>query len=676
MSRRAYYSTPLKEFLNEPITSVIGKITQHHAQNIEHLQTNAWNSQVQILQSELKELNEGHILFEVLIPRMGRRADAVLIYKNVLFVLEFKVGATGYTAQDLRQTHGYAVDLSCFHEGSHDKTIIPLLVATSASKVETVLRADSDQVYNPIKVGRDSLKNTIQHCIHHVNPHKAINVDDWLNSKYKPTPTIIEAAQALYSSHDVQDISRNDAGAKNLLVTSKRVQEIIDLASASKRKTICFVTGVPGAGKTLVGLNIATTNTNFSNDKHAVFLSVNGPLVEVLREALARDQVVRKVVSTKAEAIRKVEPIIQNIHHFRDEYLDNTGIAPKDKVVIFDEAQRAWNRHNTSKFMSQKRGQLNFDQSEPEFLIGVMDRHQDWCVIIALIGGGQEINTGEAGLYGWIEALGRRFKDWDVYASDKLAQAEYAGGEIDFSGVSNYFPDHDLHLATSMRSFKAERMSHMVHHLIHNEPKKAFATYQEFKDKFPVKITRDFEAAKAWIRSQARANETKGAIASSGAIRLKPEGLFVKNSVAAADWFLNSCDDIRSCHFLEDVATEFDIQGLEIDWSLIGWDADYRYVDGEFQHWRFSGTSWKTRHQEEQKRFLENTYRVLLTRARQGIVVFIPFGKPDDMTRQPKFYDETFDYLLSCGLEVLSSPVSDRIKNNEAINKDYFFSGV
>lgn len=663
MSRRAYYSAPLQEFLQEPTQSIIGKIAQHHAQSIEHLQTNAWSSEIQILQSELSGLNVGHILFEVLIPRMGRRADAVLIYENFVFVLEFKVGATEYTPQDLRQTHGYAVDLSCFHEGSHDKTIIPLLVATSAPKVEPVMHADSDQVYNPIKVGRGALASTIQYCISHITPYKAVNIDEWLYSKYKPTPTIIEAAQALYSSHDVQDISRNDAGAKNLSVTSKRVQEIIDLASASKRKTICFVTGVPGAGKTLVGLNIATTNSNFSNDKHAVFLSGNGPLVEVLREALARDQVARKVVSAKAEAVRKVEPIIQNIHHFRDEYLEHTDIAPKDKVVIFDEAQRAWNRHSTSKFMSQKRGQLDFNQSEPEFLIGVMDRHQDWCVIIALIGGGQEINTGEAGLDGWIEVLRRRFNDWDIYASDKLTQAEYAGGEIDFSGMVNYFPEPDLHLATSMRSFKAERMSRMVHHLVHNEPLKAFSTYQDFKDKFPIKITRNFKFAKAWIKSKARANETKGVIASSGAIRLKPEGLFVKNSLQAADWFLNSCDDIRSCHFLEDTATEFDIQGLEIDWSLVGWDADYRYFNGQFEHWKFSGSSWKKRHQEDTKRYLENAYRVLLTRARQGIVVYVPTGDSDDLTRQTEFYDETFDYLVRCGLEIL-----DPISFNESIN--------
>lgn len=657
MSRRAYYSASINEFLHEPPPSIIGKITQQHAQDIAHLQTNAWNSQIQILQKELRELHDGHILFEVLIPRMGRRADVILIYKNLLFVIEFKVGAVEYISQDLRQTHGYAVDLSCFHEGSHNKTIIPLLVATSAASTEISLQSDPDHVYRPIKVGKDALAVSIQDCISRITPREDIHVADWLSAKYKPTPTIIEAAQALYANHDVQDISRNDAGAKNLAVTSKRVQEIINHASSSKRKTICFVTGVPGAGKTLVGLNIATENTNSEDDRHAVFLSGNGPLVEVLREALARDQVVRKVVSTKAQAIRKVEPIIQNIHHFRDEYLDNTDAAPKDKVVIFDEAQRAWNTNSTSKFMSQKRGQVDFNQSEPEFLIGVMNRHKDWCVIIALIGGGQEINTGEAGLDGWLEALTRRFKDWDIYASDKLTQTEYAGGEINFSDVAHYFPEPDLHLATSMRSFKAERMSRMVHHLIHNEPHNAFETYQEFKDKFPIKITRDFNTAKAWIKTKARANETKGLIASSGAIRLKPEGLFVKNNLQAADWFLNSCDDIRSCHFLEDVATEFDIQGLEIDWSLLGWDADYRYSNGQFEHWKFSGSSWKKLHQKDTKKYLENTYRVLLTRARQGIVVFVPFGDSEDVTRRSEFYDETFNYLVKCGLEILDPTV-------------------
>lgn len=653
MSQRAYYSAEVVHFLIEPINSIIGKITQNHPQSLEHLQTGAWARQIEILQDAIQPLREGHILFEVQIPRMGKRADAVLIYKNLIFVIEFKVGANRYLPQDIRQAHGYAIDLHHFHEGSHAKTIIPILVATEAKKTETKTLVEVDQVYGPITTNKIELYAALAYCVKHIQPCQPIQFEEWLHSAYKPTPTIIEAAQALYSNHDVDDIARNDAGAQNLHITSKAIKDIVHAARINKRKTICFVTGVPGAGKTLVGLNIATSNTNVPADEHAVFLSGNGPLVDVLREALARDRVERNSGTTKAEALRSVEPMIQNIHHFRDESLKDFGKAPPERVVIFDEAQRAWDLPNTSKFMMQKRGQKSFNQSEPEFLISVMDRHEGWCVIVALIGGGQEINTGEAGLQGWIDALSAKFSDWDVHYSDKLSQIEYAGSDVCFTGIKHAYMQQSLHLATSMRSFRAEKLSHMIHHLIHNQAKAAAEYYQQFKHNFPIKITRDLNQAKAWIKAQARADETKGLMASSGAIRLKPEGIFVKNRLSAADWFLNDQDDVRSCHFLEDVATEFDIQGLELDWCLVGWDADYRYRNGQFEHWKFTGTTWKQRHQEEQKRYLENAYRVLLTRARQGVVIFLPQGKDEDSTRQSAFFDDTFAYLASCGIEIL-----------------------
>jgi DUF2075 family protein len=334
--------------------------------------------------------------------------------------------------------------------------------------------------------------------------------------------------------------------------------------------------------------------------------------------------------------------------------LKNIENPPAEKVVIFDEAQRAWDLENTSKFMVLKRGQKSFNQSEPEFLISVMDRHIDWCVIVALVGGGQEINTGEAGLQGWIDALSTNYPDWDVHYSDKLSQLEYAGREINFKNVKCDTPRPSLHLATSMRSFRAEKLSHMIHHVIHNQADLAKTHCLAFKDRFPIKITRNLEDAKNWIQQQSRGNQTKGVIASSGAIRLKPEGIYVKNRLSAPDWFLNDQDDVRSCHYLEDVATEFDIQGLELDWCLVGWDADYRYVNGRFEHWKFTGTTWKQRQQDVQQRFLENAYRVLLTRARQGMVIFLPKGCGTDATRKHEFFDSTFDYLVACGVEVLN----------------------
>lgn len=663
MSKRAYYAATLADFLITSPDAIIGQITQQHSQNLEHLQTGAWASQIDILQRALPTLSSqdplGHILFEVQIPRMGRRADVVLIVHDIIFVIEFKVGAKLYSAQDLRQAHGYAIDLHHFHEGSHDKTIVPILLASAAAEHAFCLLDAVDHVYTPLCANAGNLLALISYCVSHIPKPQTIDYSAWQQSAYKPTPSIVEAAKALYSQHDVADIARNDAGAQNLHLTSQAIQDIVHAARIHKRKTICFVTGVPGAGKTLVGLNIATSSTHLNDDEHAVFLSGNGPLVEVLTEALARDSVKRKKelkekkVTIESER-KSASAKIQNIHRFRDLYVKDI-VAPPERVVIFDEAQRAWDLENTAKFMMQKRGQKSFQQSEPEFLISVMDRHTDWCVIVALIGGGQEINTGEAGLQGWVDALEKQFADWDVHYSDKLTQIEYAGRDVSFAAIAHAKPQASLHLATAMRSFRAEKLSHMVHYLIHNQPAQARACYQEFKHKFPIKITRDLATAKAWIKAQARANETKGLIASSGAIRLKPEGIFVKNRLSAADWFLNEQDDIRSCHFLEDVATEFDIQGLELDWCLIGWDADYRYQSkhGEFERWKFTGTTWKRRQQEQQQRYLENAYRVLLTRARQGMVIFVPQGDAADATRLPEYLDGTFEYLIRCGVEVL-----------------------
>ena len=655
MSSRAYYFAEITDFLVESVDSIIGKITQNHPQNLEHLQTGAWSRQVEILQSAINAFSEGHIFFEFQIPRMGKRADVVLIYKNLIFVIEFKVGASRYLPQDKRQAHGYAIDLHDFHEGSHSKTIIPILVATEAKEPALMTFSAFEEVYEPICTNKSGLPKVFDACVAQIKPNEFIHFETWMQTAYKPTPTIIEAAQALYSNHDVRDISRNDAGDDNLHTTTKAIQDIIHNAKLNKRKTICFVTGVPGAGKTLVGLNIATSNTNIADDEHAVFLSGNGPLVDVLREALARDRVERGSDITKAAALRQVAPIIQNIHHFRDEYLKNFVSAPLEKVVIFDEAQRAWDLENTSKFMMQKRGQASFNQSEPEFLISVMNRHVDWCVIVALIGGGQEINTGEAGLQGWIDALSTKHPDWDVHYSDKLSQLEYAGREVNFKNIKCDAPKPSLHLATSMRSFRAEKLSHMIHHVIHNQADLARAHCLAFKDRFPIKITRNLGHAKTWIQQQSRGNQTKGVIASSGAIRLKPKGIYVKNRLSASDWFLNGQEDVRSCHYLEDVATEFDIQGLELDWCLVGWDADYRYVNGQFEHWKFTGTTWKQRQQDVQKRYLENAYRVLLTRARQGMVIFLPMGCDTDSTRNHAFFDGTFDFLVDCGVEVLKT---------------------
>ncbi len=379
------------------------------------------------------------------------------------------------------------------------------------------------------------------------------------------------------------------------------------------------------------------------------------PLVDVLREALAKDNKSRNADKSIADARRETDSFIQNTHHFRDEYLRDGERAPIEKVVIFDEAQRAWDVEKTSKFMRQKRDQAEFNQSEPEFLVGVMDRHHEWCVVIALIGGGQEINDGEAGLNGWFSALERNYSNWHIYYSDKLKQKEYAGQNVALSLLkeTNSYSEESLHLATSMRSFRADKLSHFVHYLIHNQINEAHTIYQQIRADYPIFVTRDLFKAKEWIKAQRRGLESCGLIASSGAKRLKAEGVFVSNEIDATHWFLNSQDDVRSCHFLEDAGTEFLVQGLELDWCLIAWDADYRYKNNAFEHWSFKGSKWMRVHNESQQRYLENSYRVLLTRARQGMLIYVPLGDNQDATRTPTFYAETYEYLKKCGIPEL-----------------------
>ena len=497
---------------------------------------------------------------------------------------------------------------------------------------------------------RDTVKNCIEATHTDAGTDNKIDVSDWIKSPYKPTPTIIEAARALYNNHDVSEISRSDAGAKNLSETATEIRRIIEEAKANSQKSICFVTGVPGAGKTLAGLSVTTSQMNHAEDEHAVFLSGNGPLVKVLRTALARDYKSRNKVTTR-EAVRKTNAFIQNIHHFRDDNLANTD-APPEKVVIFDEAQRAWDHHTTVKFMRKKKGLSDFDSSEPEFLIEVLDRHKDWCVIIALIGGGQELNSGEAGISEWLDALQKRFTSWKVYHSNLMSSTEYAGS-LDFTNLTrglHSYPKEQLHLGVSVRSFRAERLSEFVHHLIGNDPDKAYSSYIHIKDKYPIYLTRDINTARNWLREKAQGSELYGLTASSGARRLRPEGIEVRRELEPDVWFLNGRDDVRSCQYLEQVATEFDIQGLELDWAVVCWDADLRRDQDKWQYRRFIGTKWQNVNKPVDQQYLLNAYRVLLTRARQGMIIYVPLGDEKDITRKPEFYQPIADFLASTGI--------------------------
>lgn len=649
----AYFEADTSDFCNADEYAVLGELAQNHVFSLEADQKYAWQQQIQILQSALLSLPKGKIYFEFSIPRMGKRADTVLVTSGIVFVIEFKVGSENFDLSGIEQVHDYALDLKNFHRGSHSVPIVPILIATRANKHPTpaLLWAD-DGVASPLCSTSEYLAELIQEVISQ-KPSTAINADAWASSGYFPTPTIVEAAQALYRDHDVKDIARSDADAKNLGRTTDRIGEIIEKAKNEKRKSICFVTGVPGAGKTLAGLNIATSRARTHSDEHAVFLSGNGPLVDVMREALARDQSEREGVSKKVSQ-RKVAGFVQNIHHFRDQALREPN-APAERVVVFDEAQRAWDRHQASKFMRQKRQQPEFEMSEPEFLVGVMDRHEGWCVVICLIGGGQEINTGEAGLAEWIKVMGRNFKHWDVHLSSRIDDRDYIWDQETEDALKSIsiIKDEALHLGVSMRSFRAESLSEFIGHVVENRPDDANKTFAKISEHYPIYITRELDHARQWLRDMARGSERYGLVASSGANRLRPEGITMKAKVEAPLWFLNSKTDVRSSYYLEEVASEFDVQGLELDWTGVCWDADYMYANAKWQHQSFKGTRWQQVRAPENQLYLKNAYRVILTRARQGMVIFVPKGSISDPTRPPEFYDQTFNYLISCGIKTL-----------------------
>ena len=344
---------------------------------------------------------------------------------------------------------------------------------------------------------------------------------------------------------------------------------------------------------------------------------------------------------------------IQQIH-FREDAL-SVERAPTEKVVIFDEAQRAWTLEQTSAFMQKKKGVFGFNMSEPEFLISIMDRHDDWAVIICLIGGGQEINTGEAGLPAWFNALKKYCTYWQVFISDKLSDVEYCRGlelENILEGL-NVTTFEELHLNTSIRSFRSENVSKLVKAVLDCDQVQAKELLMKLKDKYPIVISRDFERAKLWLKDKARGTERIGLVASSGGYRLKPYGICTQIKIDAKNWFLNSKDDVRSSFYLEDVATEFDVQGLELDWTCVAWDADLRYQDGQWIFKKFRGTKWQNVNNTDAILYLKNAYRVLLTRARQGMVIFIPSGDDSDSTRKSCYYDGTYNYLKGIGFECI-----------------------
>ena len=658
--KRAYYSNSTSEFLSESDDRVLGALTAASEFAVDTLQRDAWLEEIRVVREVLPGLVSGEVFLEFVVPRLGKRIDAVLLLKGVVVVVEFKTGASEFTRGDMEQVWDYALDLKNFHETSHHRKICPVLVISGARGrlVLGELRS-ADGVADPSLVSADRLGELLRRLLG-LHAEEGLAEGLWQSGRYRPTPTIIEAATSLYRRHAVHEIARHGAEGKNLSRTSEKVASVIHHARDVSCKSICFVTGVPGAGKTLVGLDVATRFQDAESDLHSVYLSGNGPLVAILTEALARDRIRQEKIHgrtvRKGEARQAVKAFIQAVHHFRDEGLKDPA-PPPEHVTIFDEAQRAWNLAKTADFMQRRKGRTGFRQSEPDFLISCLDRHDDWAVIVCLVGGGQEINTGEAGIAEWLEVVRTTYPHWQVHMSSQLTDSEYGAADAIAALASRpgmHFDD-DLHLAVSMRSFRAEHVSAFVRRVLDLEVEEAAALHRGFAGSFPLVMTRSVDSARRWLRSQARGSERYGIVVSSQALRLKPHAIDVRAPVDPVNWFLNDKDDVRSSYYLEDVATEFQVQGLELDWVGVVWDADLRHREAGWQHHSFVGDRWQRIRKADRQLYLKNAYRVLLTRARQGMVIVVPHGATDDPTRDPAFYDGTYRYLRGIGIPELSS---------------------
>lgn len=598
-STRCLYNNSFVGFDNESEATVYSIMDDNYHGDALTATREAWKSEISIMKHILSQYKgrEGNIVFEYEIPRLGKRIDVVLLIEGIIFCLEFKIGESRILEMDIDQVLDYALDLKNFHKFSQDKIIVPILIATNYcdSSTEIQMSVYDDKVVNPLVTRKLGITNLIFEVLRKFPNESPIN-SNWIISPYAPTPTIIEAARALYESHSVEDITRHEADKVSTDHTIAYILEIIQKSKQNQEKSICFVTGVPGAGKTLVGLDVAIRQTYQGNDdpvkdESAVYLSGNGPLVAVLTEALAQDNIKKCHERNEKKKItdsrREVGKSIQMIHRYRDNMLakiknpvengileidpkkavkmSKAGFGEVEHVAIFDEAQRSWTHKRLADYL--KRGGTygnklkvpNFPISEAAFLIWSLDQREDWATIVCLVGGGQEINTGEAGISEWIKALNEKFPHWKIYISPKLTDVEYAEGKVNelLKNNRNVTFSESLHLEVSLRSYRAEKLSSFIHSLLTFDDNAA-TIYADIKDKYPIVLTRDMQKAKAWLHSKVRGTERTGVLVTKESARFKPLGIHILPSgdENAVHWFLEDKVDTRSSNYLEDAATE------------------------------------------------------------------------------------------------------------------------
>lgn len=655
-SGKAYYCNSIPGFIKDSSSSIVGQLVRHSFE-VNKDQSDAWENQIGELQKRLESHGiEGDIIFEYDIVRLGKRIDVILLIRHMVFSLEFKNGKDLFTAQDAQQAEDYAIDIKNFHKESEDLYVCPILIATDAApyKKEQSSGCYPDKQVHLQRENIETLVPKISKITELYGDDGEIDFDKWFNSPYYPTPTIIAAAVEAYSSHHLSEIAQSEAGQENIDACEAKLNEVIAYAEQNKKKCVCFVTGVPGAGKTLVGLDVVAKNLDKGDKNLSVYLSGNGPLVDVLREALKRSVKAKKQLNRETETA--INALIQSSFAFKKDNSSHNRPTPEN-ILIFDEAQRVWNQEK----MTRKHNDPAMAVSEPHLLYSIMDRHQDWSVMVCLVGLGQDIYDGEVGINEWFRCGIQEFSNWELfYSSEIFSQVEDKNIDKEMIiGCDRCHQMTELHLKTSIRSFRADKQCQFVDALLDNNPQQTKEVYQLISEKYPVYITRDYQVAKDWVRNQVRGSQRCGVMACSSAQRLKPEGIYVPTDIDVKNWFLAPSDDLRSSNMLEIVASEFKVQGLEIDWGIVCWDADLRRTKkgDDWDHYTFRGTRWNKRNKPEQKRYLLNSYRVLLTRSRQGMIIFVPKGvDPEaDPSRDSEYYDGIFNYLISCGIKELKN---------------------
>lgn len=673
----AYYRAQLGDFVSRSDAELLGHLAAAQGREGHTTayasQTVAWQEQITALRRMASELisrqpnrSAWSVLIEYPIPRRQKRVDTVLLLPERIYCLEFKTGDQAVSRAALNQVEDYALDLRDFHAASLGCQIVPVLVVNRApATAHLQLSEKGDLVFGPVMSGYDDLAALIERIESSAEAGGACPAaEDWDHSAYRPVPTILEAAEALYAGHDVRDIASAGADPGNLTRTSEFLLQVVEQARRNSEKVICMVTGVPGAGKTLAGLNLAHNPVIRSAGlPSAVFLSGNGPLVRVVSAALATSSL------AGSDARREVGTFIQNVHTYIRDALRSVS-PPHEHIVIFDEAQRAWDAAQVSRKLAQwrSRGRDSLDlsnqgYSEPEMLLRVMDKHESWAVLVALVGGGQEIHDGEAGLEEWGRTLAASFPHWKVAASPVVLP-----GGVGLSGHRLFHSNHRdapavegadaLHLSVSVRSYRAESLATWVDAVLAGDADAASTEAQRLSN-YPLVITRGLDAAKEWLHNHRRGERRAGLLASANALRLRAEGIeltpgFRGNKGQYENWFLNADGDFRSSNQLEVAASQFECQGLEIDWSCLCWGEDFLWQpSGGWCYSRLNGEKRGRVPSEIKQRYWRNTYRVLLTRAREGMVLFVPHGDESDPTRPAALFDSTARYLEACGVQTL-----------------------